>query len=76
MAEWWTRRSMAAAVVIWFLKIRSHSPNMRLLVMSSLVLGVLRQPRCGQRLQRGCHGDERLLDRRLQGVMPILRTSV
>jgi hypothetical protein len=25
MAEWWTRRSMAAAVVMGFLKIRSHS---------------------------------------------------
>ena len=30
MAEWWTRRSMAAAVVIGFLKIRSHSPKVRL----------------------------------------------
>jgi len=32
ITAWWTRRSMAAAVVIGSLKIRSHSLNTRLLV--------------------------------------------
>src|SRR3954470_8565128 len=33
ITQWWTMRSMAAAVVIGSLKIRSHSLNTRLLVM-------------------------------------------
>src|SRR6185436_1030882 len=33
ITEWWTRRSIAAAVVIGSLKIRSHSLNTRLLVI-------------------------------------------
>ena len=35
--EWWTMRSMAQAVVIGSLKIRSHSENTRLLVISTLL---------------------------------------
>jgi hypothetical protein len=33
ITEWWTRRSIAAAVVIGSLKIRSHSLKTRLLVI-------------------------------------------
>ncbi len=37
MTEWWTTRSMAAIVVIGSLKIRSHSENTRLVVITTLL---------------------------------------
>ena len=36
MMEWWTRRSMAAAVVMGSLKMRSHCEKTMLLVMITL----------------------------------------